>query len=251
MEIIGKKVIDIDEVNSTNIFAEALCQNQIVDNGTVVFANYQTGGKGQGTNKWLSEKNQNILMSIVLYPEFIPASMQFFLSMAVSLSIADTVSQYSNKETHIKWSNDVLLNKKKIAGILIKNTLGSNKLKKTIIGIGINVNQKKFDSQLPFATSLTIEEKRDFELEQFKKILLSKLNYYYSKLENGKLDYLKIKYEERLYLMGQNADLLLDNIKPIKGKILGVENTGELKVQIDEKIHRYNYGQRKISYLFS
>ncbi len=248
VEIIGKKVINIDETNSTNIFAEALCQNQIVDNGTVVFANYQTGGKGQGTNKWLSEKNENILMSIILYPEFVYAHMQFYLSIAISLSIAHTIRQYSGKSTHIKWSNDILLNKKKIAGILIKNTLGSNKLKKSIVGIGINVNQATFDQQLPFATSLAIEEKQMFELDQFKSVLLSNLNYYYRKLEGGKLDYLKMKYEEQLYLMGDNANLLLDNSKMMKGKILGVESTGELKVEIDQKIYRYNYGQIKIMY---
>ena len=123
----------IDEVTSTNSTLKA---DREAGEGTVLLAKLQTSGRGTGTNKWESEKGQNITGSIVFEPTFLEPANSFLVSMAISVGIATFLNQYSN-EVKIKWPNDIYIKDKKAGGILIENEFTASAITRTIAGIGL------------------------------------------------------------------------------------------------------------------
>jgi BirA family biotin operon repressor/biotin-[acetyl-CoA-carboxylase] ligase len=119
----------------------------------VVWADYQTAGKGCGTNTWESERGKNLLFSILLHPEDIPVNRQFHISMAVSLAVCEALGRHIG-DVSIKWPNDIYWRNGKICGMLIENTVQGSRIKESIIGVGVNVNQRVFHSQAPNPVSL-------------------------------------------------------------------------------------------------
>ena len=142
------KIIHIAETNSTNNWLK-----EHGEDGLVVVADYQTAGRGCGTNKWESERGKNLLFSMLVHPHDIPAVRQFHISMAISLAICESLEQYIG-DLSIKWPNDIYWRNGKIAGILIENTLKGTVIKNSIIGVGLNVNQRDFRSDAPNPVSL-------------------------------------------------------------------------------------------------
>lgn len=143
------KIVHIEETDSTNRWL----RQQGGDGDMVVVANYQTAGRGCGTNTWESEWGQNLLFSILLHPHAVPAVRQFHISMAVSLAIAEALEQHIG-DVSIKWPNDIYWRDGKIAGILIEHTLQGAVIKDSIVGVGLNVNQQQFFSGAPNPVSL-------------------------------------------------------------------------------------------------
>ena len=142
---IGKKLIHLNEVDSTNTYLKTLCENEILPEGTVVIAESQYAGRGQRSNTWESEPGKNIIMSLIFYPGFLSANRQFLLSQAVALALQEFISNLLPEEkTSIKWPNDIYVGDKKIAGILIESSWMGNQVKNSIVGIGININQDGF-----------------------------------------------------------------------------------------------------------
>ena len=142
------KIVHIDETNSTNNWLK-----EHGEDGMVVVADYQTSGRGCGTNTWESERGKNLLFSMLVHPHDIPAVRQFHISMAISLAICESLEQYIG-DLSIKWPNDIYWRNGKIAGILIENTLKGTVIKNSIIGVGLNVNQRDFRSDAPNPVSL-------------------------------------------------------------------------------------------------
>lgn len=143
----------ISETSSTNtLLRKLICENKLQD-GFVLYTDFQTAGKGQIGNSWESANGENLLFSIVLYPHNTYPSEQFLLSQIVSLGIKKTLDEYTGGIT-IKWPNDIFWNDKKIAGILIENSLQGKSINYSIIGIGLNVNQLIFESDAPNPVSL-------------------------------------------------------------------------------------------------
>ncbi len=141
--------IHIDETGSTN---QWLRDRQLEDDVCVV-ADFQTAGRGCGTNTWESERGKNLTFSLLLHPVMMPARQQFVISKAVSVALCKVLSQHAAGFS-IKWPNDIYWNDRKIAGILIENRLQGTLVKDSIIGIGLNVNQKVFLSDAPNPVSL-------------------------------------------------------------------------------------------------
>ena len=147
------KIVHIDETDSTNRWLKS---HQLIaksQESMVVWTDYQTAGKGQGTNSWESERGKNLLFSIFYHPEAIPANRQFVISMAISLAIADALGEQIG-DVSIKWPNDIYWRNGKIGGILIENRLSGQIIRDSIIGVGINVNQQHFHSDAPNPVSL-------------------------------------------------------------------------------------------------
>ena len=149
------KIVHINETDSTNRWLrERQWENASVGmEDMVVWTDYQTAGKGQGTNSWESERGKNLLFSILYHPEGIPANWQFVISMAISLAIADALGEQIG-DISIKWPNDIYWRNGKIGGILIENRLSGQIIRDSIIGVGINVNQQQFHSDAPNPVSL-------------------------------------------------------------------------------------------------
>ena len=143
------KIIHIDETDSTNRWLKEQGEQNMI-----VVADYQTVGKGCGTNSWESERGKNLTFSLLIHPEGISAKEQFFISEAVSVALCETLAPYIYNKVEIKWPNDIYVGDQKICGILIENRLQGSVIKDSIIGIGLNVNQREFKSDAPNPVSL-------------------------------------------------------------------------------------------------
>ena len=161
------KVIHIDETYSTNGWLREFA----TDANIVVVAEYQTAGKGCGSNTWESERGKNLTFSVLLHPTEIPADCQFRISEAVSVAICEVLENLGALEVTIKWPNDIYVGDRKICGILIENQLRGRLISDSIVGIGLNVNQTEFRSDAPNPVSLAQltghEEDREALLQAF------------------------------------------------------------------------------------
>jgi BirA family biotin operon repressor/biotin-[acetyl-CoA-carboxylase] ligase len=228
----GHKLERLKIVDSTNNYILENLKNNPLD-GWVVCADYQTGGKGQTGAVWNSNNSENLLFSVLYYPNFITPDKQFYLSMAISLGICDFINHFCHLNAEIKWPNDILINKKKVAGVLIESAIQKNTIKAFIAGIGINVNQTNFIN-LPNATSLKLEKKEDFGILVALKSCLNFIEMRYLQINFGSYDLVKKEYEEKLY--GLNVDLpFIVGENKTKGTILGVKNNGKLLVLINNE----------------
>jgi BirA family biotin operon repressor/biotin-[acetyl-CoA-carboxylase] ligase len=147
------------EVDSTNAEAARLLKEEPLPGGTVIQADYQSGGRGQGKNRWVSDRGNNLLMSWIVYPAFLSVQDQFQLSKAVAVAITDFLSAHFLSAV-VKWPNDILCDGAKICGILIEHAVMGGQLRHSIVGIGLNVYQEAFPSFPWRATSMALEMKR-------------------------------------------------------------------------------------------
>jgi BirA family biotin operon repressor/biotin-[acetyl-CoA-carboxylase] ligase len=146
-EMDSPRLIHLKETDSTNQFLQILTEQDNISSGSIVLADYQTSGRGQQGNNWISEAGMNLTFSVLLKPNNLSANKFFSVSEVVSLSVRNTLAQFINNVT-VKWSNDIYYKDKKISGILIENTITSGFISKSIIGTGININQTDFGNGL-------------------------------------------------------------------------------------------------------
>lgn len=133
--------------------------------GFCLSADFQSGGRGQIGRNWHSEPGKNLLVSYVFYPRMLPVHEQFLLNVWVSLAVCSTVRSFGLQHVRIKWPNDVYIGTKKVAGILIQNTLQGQDIKNSIVSVGLNVNEKDFPADIPNPTSLAVETGQLFDRE--------------------------------------------------------------------------------------
>ncbi len=151
------KIIRLDSVESTNTYARSLDPDTADTTPLVVITDCQTAGRGQRGNSWESESGSNLTFSLVLYPRWMAPARQFELSMQVSIGIVNALRGYVDTPEwlSIKWPNDIYFGDRKMAGILIENSLGQASIERSVVGIGLNVNQKVFHSDAPNPISLS------------------------------------------------------------------------------------------------
>lgn len=239
------KIIRLDVVDSTNNFASRLIKEESPQEGTVILAEYQKSGRGQKEHNWTSEKGKNLTFSIILYPTMLKVERQFYLSMAISVSIVRCL-QTLMSNVSIKWPNDIFIQNRKIAGILIENSIIGSFLQNSIIGIGLNVNQVNF-SDVPEATSLAIELNKQLNKEIILTNLMQYINSWLSKLYNNNYHSIKSIYESLLFCKDQNASFIKDN-KKFSGTITGVSEFGQLKIKHENgAVNQYNFNEVSFS----
>jgi BirA family transcriptional regulator, biotin operon repressor / biotin---[acetyl-CoA-carboxylase] ligase len=228
MITLGETFVQLQSVDSTNNYASLLLQKEKVAEGTVILAVHQSNGRGQGGNQWVSDKGLNLLFSIILQPDFLPAYKQFYLSMSVAVGIQHYISGLGIPAL-IKWPNDILISGRKIAGVLIENTILSQNLNTSIIGIGVNVNQCIFPPGLQNPTSLLLETGQPFDLSESLRRLLLSLQFHINHLYLDNLGEIKSDYLNRLWLMNTPA-IFTDKTGRFNGRIVDISETGELLV---------------------
>ncbi len=222
---LGKNVIFLPECHSTNDLALSLLDKPDIGEGTIIITQNQTKGRGQRGNIWISEPGKNITCSLILQPGFLQISQQFGLTLVASLAVYDLISQVV-PNVKIKWPNDIYVGDKKIAGILIENSLKNNSIEYAVIGIGINVNQKGFAS--PVATSLALESNLDFVLDEQIESLLMLIEKWYLKLKQNRSE-IKNSYLQKLYWYHEQR--VFEDIEgEFEGTILGVDQLGRLVI---------------------
>lgn len=191
---------------------------------SVLYTDYQVSGRGQRGNSWESENAKNLLFSIYLAPQFVPVKSQFLISQIASLSVAEALAQYTTNIT-IKWPNDIYWNQKKICGMLIEHNLSNQMLSQSIIGIGLNVNQKTFVSNAPNPVSLSNIIGRDVNREALLEDILERLNEYYNQLKSGNENLIIENYHRSLFRK-EGYHLYSDKDGSFLAKIVRVELDG-------------------------
>lgn len=221
---------------------------------TIWIARYQTNGRGQRGNSWESVEGLNLTFSILLKPDNLLSVNQFVLSQLTALSIVSYLS-LKGITAKIKWPNDIYVEDRKICGILLENILAGDKLSASIVGIGLNLNQVKFNSDAPNPTSLLCEMIRNnpsaydpFELEKELSTLLKEYCLYYSSINTDEgVEMIKKTYHERLYRLGESGNYIdLRDNSVFQGKILGVDNNARLELELpDGQIKSFAFKELK------
>jgi BirA family biotin operon repressor/biotin-[acetyl-CoA-carboxylase] ligase len=243
----GKNKISFPELESTNNYALEWIAKTNPSEGSCVIADFQTAGRGQIGRYWHSEADKNILISYIFYPKSISIQEQFFLNIISGLAVFDVVSAFC-ENVKIKWPNDVYVNDKKIAGILVQNVLRGHSIKATVIGIGLNVNQSEFPKEIPNPTSLINEFQNELAIFEVISLLSARIEFHYLRLQRGNFKELTNDYLQNLYRLNLWATFSDEDGSQFEGKITGIEAQGKLLIQPrDESIK--SFGFREISYI--
>lgn len=243
---IGKVFQEFPVLPSTNLYALELLSKSKPSEGTVISAVRQTAGRGQIGSSWESEAGQNITISIILYPSFLPVGRQFFLTRAVALSVRDLVTKYTEKMVKVKWPNDIYIRSGKVAGTLIQTSVSSKGFQNCVVGVGLNVNQQVFPPGLPNPTSLSLETGRAYELPPLIREYCHALERRYLQLRGGQEKALEEEYLEHLYGMGQMALFERPGGGRFTGQASGISEEGRLLIRHDEGIEAFNLKEVKL-----
>ena len=239
---IGQHLIFLHEVDSTNTYATNLLKNINIAEGAIISTDNQTQGKGQRGAVWNSEIGSNITISCILKPHFLSIKHTFYLSKITALAIYDLLTELlpiSQFDIKIKWPNDILVNQKKIAGILIENNFNRDLLQYSVIGIGVNVNQVEFKDLQYSASSLKILTGQVFNKNDVLERLCQHIEKWYLKLKA--LNYLEIDEQYLSKLFGLNQLCLFADIeKEFYATVVGINSDGKLILQhTDDNLHYY------------
>ena len=164
MEKMEWHIIKLQETRSTNTYLDSIDTECPQQEGCVVTTHTQSAGRGQRGNSWEAEPGKNLTFSYLLRPEGVAPQEQFILSQAVSLAVVDVLSRYAQGFS-VKWPNDIYYHDSKIAGILIEHNLSGMSISRTIVGIGLNINQQQFISDAPNPISLQQITGREYDLD--------------------------------------------------------------------------------------
>ncbi len=227
---VGQNSIHVESLDSTNSYASEMMRQIALPEGSLIYSFVQLKGRGQRGNSWESEPNKNVALSLVMRPKFLAVEEQFSLTKIASLAVADLMAEMlGSEEIRIKWPNDIYVKDKKIAGILIENTLKESQIQASVVGIGINVNQAKFTAEC--ATSLLLSAGREFDLLELTGRLCELFEAKYLILRAGKLEAVEAAYLKQLYRIGEWAEYSSKETV-FEGKIKGVSKIGKLQVEL-------------------
>lgn len=238
---LNKNIIHFKEVNSTNETARKYLKENKLKDDFVITADFQSSGKGQLLNSWNSEPGKNLLISMVLNVD-IKVKNQFYLNIVFSLSVLDVLEKYNFKNSSIKWPNDILINKKKVGGILIQNFVKHDIISQTIIGLGLNINQTDFTNYNRQATSFCLESNSTYSVKEIRDEFLKKITKRLSMSEEKNSD----DYFSSLYLKDKASTFEVDNSIKM-GIIRSVSKEGFLVVEFEDSTEKFKL--QEIKYL--
>ncbi|GAA3921657.1 biotin--[acetyl-CoA-carboxylase] ligase [Hymenobacter algoricola] len=242
----GQQIIWLPECASTNAEAQALILKNSATDGCTVITDKQTAGRGQRGNGWEAAPGENLTLSVIWKPSFLAATEQFQLSQAVALGVLDWVQTLLGPDAalRVKWPNDIFYGSQKLGGILIENTLSGAKIQYTIVGIGLNVNQREFGA--PTATSLAGLTGRSYALPPQAARLLECLERRYLQLRAGRVSQLRYDYLQALYRYQERHPYEVGG-QQVTGQIVGIDETGRLAVEINGQLR--SFGLQEIRYI--
>ncbi|MDE5420821.1 biotin--[acetyl-CoA-carboxylase] ligase [Ancylomarina sp. DW003] len=234
------QIIRVEQLDSTNLYALQLIKDTNPSGGTVVMALNQTEGRGQQANTWESESGKNLTISLILRPEFILAQDQFQVSMIISLGVKDYLSSYI-ENVSVKWPNDIYVGDKKIAGILIEQSIMGTHLSHSVCGLGLNINQEKFVSDAPNPISLNMLTNEIYNIEEELSKILASIENRYLQVQKGNALQLEKDYLKALYWINE-IRTFKDEDDEFEGKIVGISEFGQLQIEDEDKdIRIFNF----------
>ncbi len=221
--------MELPQVESTNMYAMEQLQANLAGHGASFFAHHQTAGRGQRGKNWLSEPGTHIAVSVITDCRFLSLTNPFPISVAASLASYDLFSKYAGEETSIKWPNDLYWRDRKAGGILIENVVRGRSWPWSVVGIGININQTKFDPALINPVSLKQITGKEHDPPSLARELCACLEQRYHQLENGFFQKMLTAYNEHLFRRNEKVRLKKEGVV-FNCVIDRVSETGELKV---------------------
>lgn len=234
-KLLGAPFIVLQSVDSTNNYAMAKVHEGVAQHGTTWFALSQTAGKGQRNKSWTSETGANIIMSIVINPEPLKPTQIFQLSGCITVAVYEFFKNFAGNETKIKWPNDIYWRDRKAAGILIENSIRSGDKDAgsvwqwAIVGIGMNINETTFPSDLHNPVSLKQITGNSYDPVVLAKQLCKYLNLYFKKLINNGFQEILETYNYNLYKKAELVRLKKEN-RIFSATVKIVSPTGQLIV---------------------
>jgi BirA family transcriptional regulator, biotin operon repressor / biotin---[acetyl-CoA-carboxylase] ligase len=241
-------IIKLSAIPSTNTFLKELSATENLPEFTIVVAENQQEGKGQRGSNWASEGGKNLTFSVLVKNFTTKHDSIFVLNILVANALLNTLNKFQIPNVSIKWPNDILSGKKKVAGILIENSFKSANEITSIIGIGLNVNQTNFEN-LPLASSLAIVTNTLFDKDQLLTEIVTEIKLLLEKLTTSNTDFLWKTYHQNLFMKDKVASFQVGNEKPFSAVIQGVSTEGKLLLlQEDDLVHEYDIKEIKLLY---
>ena len=243
------RITRLEETDSTNAYIHRMLTDPQQSESTpvadqarysVVTTEFQSSGRGQGTNTWESERGKNLLFSILCHPVWVPVTGQFILSEAIALAIRDALAAYDEHFT-IKWPNDIYWQDKKISGTLIECDLKGKSVQNCIVGTGLNVNQDCFLSDAPNPVSLKMITGKEHDLGVLLHEVARHFISYVRLAESGDAETIRQRYKQRLYRR-DGFHAYEDENGRFSASFLDVEPSGRLLLtDTENKVRRYEF----------
>lgn len=238
----GEKIVYFDVTDSTNIQAKRLAEEGM-PHGTLVIAGCQKAGRGRRGRSWESPENDGIFMTLLLRPTFPPAKASM-LTLVAAMAVSKAVRIQTDLPAEIKWPNDIVINGKKICGILTELNTEIDTINYVVTGIGINVSNQKFEPDISSAaTSLLLENGCEIHRANLIEAVLEQYEYYYDKFcQNTDLSEWKDEYND--FLVNRNRPVkVLDPKEPFTGIAKGINEYGELIVETNDGVRLVSSGE--------
>ena len=231
--IVGKNVYYFRSLESTNLFAKELIKKN-AEEGTIVVADIQTKGRGRKDRSWFSPEG-GLWFSVILYPN-IPTQYAMLITMATSISIVQAIKELTGLSAVIKWPNDLLLEGKKICGILTELDAELDRINYSVVGVGINVNNVLEDELCNKANSIFNIYNSKISRVDLLRLIIKYLDVNYAKLISNDYNYIRELWFENTDIIGRNVRLKLEKYE-IEGIVIDIDDTGALILEnIDKKI---------------
>lgn len=240
----GKHTYYFDSVDSTQNQAMKMASEAI--HGTLIIAEKQTNGKGRLGRKWISPKG-GIWLSIILHPKFDMSVITLF-PIASALALSNAIEKTLNIKSELKWPNDITINGKKVAGMLVDASIESNKIENMILGVGINYNVEVKqierilkDTQNFYGVTSLSEHSNTIKPVLLVQSFLLELEEIFNQLNKGDIKKIIRDWTKKSSTIGQNIELITEDEK-IKGKALKIDNDGALVISSNKKNKRITSG---------
>ena len=236
---IGNKLVQLTSVDSTNSYIKKLLNEHKEElEGLVVSTDNQTNGRGQKGSSWKTDPGKNLTLSIYLKPNILVQN-QFLISKVTSLGLVDFLENLGINNVKIKWPNDIYVGSKKIAGTLIENSIKGDKVYNSIVGIGLNVNQVKFDLENNPTSVLKEIGGGVYDLKELFNQLLFFIEKRYMMINSPRESIVNRDYMEKLYWVNETKMFKVKERK-VEGIITGVSSIGKLRIKINDKNEEFD-----------
>lgn len=236
---IGKYFEEYDSCSSTNELALSSWREQpSIPEGALLITREQTKGRGQRGNYWEAEPGSNLTFSVLLRPVFLELTAQFYLNIITSLAVSECYSEILGSEVKIKWPNDIYYQHCKLSGILIESSISGNKMNSSVVGVGMNINQKTFVHPVALSPARVLGKDLDLNATLNRFCLL--FEKYYLMLRQGRRTELREQYLRHLYLKDESS-WFVEKGEEKEGIIRGITEQGLLEVEFDGKIREFAF----------
>ncbi len=232
------RLITLPIVDSTNNYAQLLLEQGHAAEKTVILALEQSAGRGQRGSNWESQAGMGLYVSVVLEPKNIASADQILMNKAIACGVAAYISEKCDRKVSIKWPNDIVIEDKKVAGILIENNLRGNQIASVVAGVGVNLNQNEFRGNYNFLpTSLLMLTNKTYKSEQEVENLFGNIWEYYQLFMQKSHALINSKYKELLYRLDVLSQFQ-DSNGVFEGTLIDVDQSGAILILRDGEVIR-------------